>query len=144
MELLKEGSLTSGLRCGQVDTHDESRGVDKLMELVEGSRARAEVLAEGATLARSKPSQIRQVVIVEDFILRQRTQSRDLLSPVRIGARLADRLHVASMGEPIWQQPSDAKSIVTDKRMKAWDIWQPGQPHACDAIRHLLLWLRKQ
>jgi hypothetical protein len=62
-------------------------------------------------------------VIVEDFILRLRTQGRDLLAPVRIAARLDDRLYSLGFGGQItYQSPSDAKSIVTDLRLKDWGL----------------------
>ncbi len=34
------------------------------------------------------------------------------------------------------QTPQNAKTFVTDDKMKAWNMYVPGQPHARDAIRH--------
>lgn len=83
------------------------------------------------------------VVVIEDFILRERTQSRQLLAPVRVSARLEDRLHSHGYkGEIVYQTPSDAKSIVTDERLKAWGLWHSGSPHIRDAWRHLVKYLR--
>lgn len=82
-------------------------------------------------------------VIIEDFILRQRTQGRDLLAPVRLGSALNDRLWNAGFqGEIVWQSPSDAKSVVTDARLKQWDLWYSGSPHIRDAWRHMVKYLR--
>jgi hypothetical protein len=83
-------------------------------------------------------------VIIEDFILRERTQSRSLLAPVRITAALTDRLYSKGYrGEVVLQSPSDAKSIVTDSRLKAWGLWHEGSPHIRDAWRHLVKYLRE-
>lgn len=34
------------------------------------------------------------------------------------------------------QTPQNAKGFSTDAKLKAWDMYRPGQPHARDAIRH--------
>ncbi len=34
------------------------------------------------------------------------------------------------------QGPADAKKWVTDKKLKLWNLYTPGQPHAMDALRH--------
>lgn len=82
-------------------------------------------------------------MIIEDFILRERTMSKSLLSPVRMAARLETLLEIRSeaFGIPL-QQPSSAKSVVTDERMRRWGLWIKGQQHARDACRHLILRLR--
>jgi len=83
-------------------------------------------------------------LVIEDFILRERTKQRNLLSPVRLTAGLLqeclnwDRLCGLTL-----QSSSDAKSVVTDERLKQLGLWQAGQQHARDACRHLALFLRK-
>lgn len=42
-----------------------------------------------------------------------------------------------------WQQPSDAKGVITDDRLKKMGLWIVGKPHARDAIRHLVIALRR-
>lgn len=37
------------------------------------------------------------------------------------------------------QQPGDAKKLVTDARLKQLGLYRPGQDHARDAARHLVL-----
>jgi hypothetical protein len=82
-------------------------------------------------------------VVIEDFILRERTQSRDLLAPVRLAAKLDDRLYVTNWrGNLTYQSPSDAKSIITDERLKQWGLYETGSPHIRDAWRHLVKRLR--
>jgi hypothetical protein len=43
-----------------------------------------------------------------------------------------------------YQQPSDAKGVVTDARLRAAGLWVKGQQHARDAIRHACLGFRKE
>ena len=82
-------------------------------------------------------------VIIEDFILRLGTKDRQLLAPVRLAARLEDRLYSSGFGgEIVYQTPSDAKSIVTDERLKHWGLWHVGSPHIRDAWRHMIKYLR--
>lgn len=83
-------------------------------------------------------------IVIEDFQLRQMRKDRDLLSPVRI---------TAAIGYELWktgrdyhtQQPSDAKNICSDARLKEWQMYDPvgNLIHARDADRHALLFLRK-
>ncbi|WAA19689.1 RuvC-like resolvase [Gordonia phage Dalilpop] len=84
-------------------------------------------------------------VVVEDFILRTQNQKRDALSPVRITAILDYLLWEGkNVPYPIArQQPSEAKTAITDERLKLWDMWVPGGRHARDADRHALLFVRK-
>lgn len=39
----------------------------------------------------------------------------------------------------VLQSPSAAKRFATDAQLRKAGLWQPGQDHARDAIRHLLL-----
>ncbi|QAU07304.1 RuvC-like resolvase [Gordonia phage NosilaM] len=87
----------------------------------------------------------RTVVVVEDFILRTQSKGRDALSPVRITGGL-DQLLWEGKNVPYpltKQQPSEAKSSVTDERLKLWGFYESGSRHARDADRHALLFLRK-
>lgn len=40
--------------------------------------------------------------------------------------------------------PSNAKSTVTDERLKRWGWWVEGQPHARDAVRVAYTWARRR
>lgn len=85
-------------------------------------------------------------VVMEDFILREDTKDRSLLSPVRIAARVEQLLYRDNKEfDTVWtlQSASDAKSTCTDERMKSWGLWQPGKPHATDATRHVIVALRR-
>jgi len=84
---------------------------------------------------------------LEDFILRQFSMGRELLAPVRVTARFEDRMYVANKSGLLVpkQQPSLAMSMVTDERLKLWQLYNytTGKPHARDALRHGLTYLRR-
>jgi hypothetical protein len=83
--------------------------------------------------------------VMEDFILQQFSQGRELLSPVRLTAMLS--YHAAiSYDSPrtiFLQMPSLAMSTVTDPRLKSWGFYKPGSVHARDATRHAITFLRR-
>lgn len=90
-------------------------------------------------------------MVIEDFILQTSIKGRELLSPVRIGHKIDYQLwrglKVASgermQFEPYWQSASDAKSVMTDERLRLMAMYTPGPDHARDATRHANMWLRK-
>lgn len=84
------------------------------------------------------------VIVVEDFILRPTGNARRSgLSPVRITARLEALAFSFDLDLTwVYQQASAAKGVVTDERLKGLGLWVRGAPHARDAIRHLVLYLR--
>ena len=84
-------------------------------------------------------------LVIEDFILREHSMDRNLLSPVRLTSRLELAVHLSPHLKPClsYQSPSDAKNVVTDDRLKRWDLYKAGSRHARDALRHAILHLRK-
>jgi hypothetical protein len=85
-------------------------------------------------------------LIIEDFSLRRMSRDRDLLSPVRVGERIAERLAGSPLADGIYlvmQTPSEALGTVTDDRLRRWGLYRRGQPHARDALRHAVHFLRK-
>jgi hypothetical protein len=85
-------------------------------------------------------------VVVEDFILRaeRKEKSRELLSPVRITAKL--ETYLWRNGRRMFlQQPSQAKTTCTDERLGLWGCKvDDGMPdHARDADRHAVLFARR-
>lgn len=88
---------------------------------------------------------------IEDFQLRTDNRSEDVLSPVRITARvefglwrgLKEHDGVVRRRAYAKQQPVDAKRVITDDRLKMWDMYTPGPDHIRDATRHALLWCRR-
>lgn len=82
-------------------------------------------------------------VVVEDFVLRRRTMTRDLLSPVRITAAIYVLLAQHQWPMRVHLQSASDKSVINDERLRALGLWVPGSTHARDAYRHLALHLRK-
>lgn len=120
----------------QVDCFDENEGAQRLMFWIEETEHKAALLTKGAVREHS-------IIAVEDFILRERTKDRSLLSPVRLTSIIRFNLwQLGSLDSVVMQQPSSAKTAVTDKRLKDWGLWMPGKPHANDAMRHLVLAVR--
>jgi hypothetical protein len=124
--------------CGQVDGLENAQ-TSQLMQIMYDLRF------DGGPL------------IIEDFVLRKFTKDADLLAPVRITARLEYAVEVGCWmvdGIPTRagtfrqfkirkQQPSLAMSTVTDDRLREWGLWEVGQPHARDALRHAVTFLRR-
>ena len=90
-------------------------------------------------------------VVIEDFILRKYLQGREMLSPVRITAKVGYCFNrglegIEPPGRKIFlQQPSLAMKTATDDRLKDWGLYvrEGGQGHARDATRHAITFLRR-
>lgn len=81
-------------------------------------------------------------IIIEDFILRSQAGllGREVLSPVRITAKVVWAIRPRYA---VLQMPSLAMGTITDERQKDWGFWLPGQPHARDAIKHALTFVKR-
>jgi hypothetical protein len=81
-----------------------------------------------------------EVVICESFNYRNAYRDKVVLdSREYIGIA---RLYCASTHKRfVLQQPSAAKGLWTDAKIKSLNLWQPGHPHAMDALRHMLYYL---
>lgn len=87
----------------------------------------------------------------ESFVVRQLNMSNEFLSPVRVKAVISFQLYrglkewdgVVRRRRLYEQTPADAKSTVTDQRLRLWNMYKKGPPHARDATRHALLHLRR-
>lgn len=85
-------------------------------------------------------------IVVEDFILRaeRKEKSRELLSPVRLTAKL--ETYLWRQGRKIFlQSAGQAKPTITDARLSLWGcLVDDGLPdHARDADRHAVLFTRR-
>lgn len=82
-------------------------------------------------------------VVVEKFVPR----GQRLKAGHSVAIEVADHVRIMCIEflevEFHWQQASDAKGVITDDRLKKMDLWVPGKPHARDAIRHLIIALRR-
>jgi hypothetical protein len=76
-------------------------------------------------------------IVCEDFILRTFIQDRSLLSPVRVNAAFS--YAIGPEARLFLQQPSMAKSTMTDERLQEIGYYERtvGRQHARDALRHL-------
>jgi hypothetical protein len=90
-------------------------------------------------------------IVIESFTLRKFSQDEDLLSPVRMRARIEQIVDTLEHWGPegagrrsmFFQEPSLAMKTVTDDRMHRWGLWVPGKEHGRDAIRHGVTFLRR-
>ena len=89
-------------------------------------------------------------LVIEKFTLRTFKRSAELLSPVRITAKVdlivAQQLYGVEAGVKVWyQEPSLAKNTATDQRLRDWGLYQRegGLEHARDADRHAITFLRR-
>jgi hypothetical protein len=81
-------------------------------------------------------------VVIEDFIPKQLNKQRWFLSPVRIANQLT-MLMWEDNRTWLLQMPSLAMSTIPDEYLKSIDMYQPGKPHANDAVRHCLTYIRR-
>lgn len=134
-------SDTSGFSTGQIggDGSDaaEFAMVDTMMDVVRAGYVLGDYLA-GDLFA----------IVMEDFVLRRSEASRSLLAPVRVFSRFEDRLYLVGKDSGITlpyvkQSAADAKNVVSDLRLRRWDVYRPGMEHARDAQRHGILFARK-
>lgn len=85
------------------------------------------------------------VVVMENFITR--TLAADDW-PISIVSIIQWEFSRGNYWEGLWagtlaiQQPAE-RSIINDVRLKRMELYQPGLPHANDAMRHLVVYSRK-
>jgi hypothetical protein len=79
------------------------------------------------------------LLVVEKFTITSRTakmsqqpRAMEVIGVMRFLARRAE-------AQFEMQTPSAAKSFASDAQLRKIGLWKPGQDHARDAIRHLLL-----
>ncbi len=82
------------------------------------------------------------LLIVEKFTITARTAQMDTTGAVEtLGVRGVMK-HLARRAGATFndaQTPSAAKRFATDAQLKKLGLWKPGQDHARDALRHLVL-----
>lgn len=151
METLRTRQMLGGMEggTGEVDCSDLVNGVSRLVDCL------TKIGSDGA----------QRVVVCEDFSLfsGRRHVGKDALWSPRVAAGLqvmcgmfgslgmdvADEVshigaQLAGWRRLKWEwQMSSEMGVVTDERLRNWDLYVPGD-HARDAMRHLVVWLRKQ
>lgn len=78
-------------------------------------------------------------IVCEDFDLREGVYGADL-SPVYIIGALEALYPVT---EIIYQKPSQ-KPLCDNDRLKKMGLYEAGRPHAMDAVRHCIIYLRNK
>lgn len=79
--------------------------------------------------------------VCESFILRPGVHGADITPAYVIGA--LEALEAAYGAVPVYQKPSQ-KKLCEDDVLKRIGMYQVGKPHANDAIRHGIIYLRNQ
>jgi hypothetical protein len=85
------------------------------------------------------------VIVCESFAL---TPGRILKGPALLPVSQEGMLRFALQnkwwnGTYLTQTPSNAKTTITDARLRQAEVWAVGQKHSRDALRHLLLFYRR-
>lgn len=137
------GQIDCGHRRGLSDVRDIFDGEGRLeySELAVNLAGECEGVAEMLQIVDDWPG---ASVGLEDFILRMKSMDRELLSPVRMTAAFDFGMYTRGF-QTFRQQPSEAKGLATDDRLKSWGFYERsgGMNHARDADRHCITWLRK-
>lgn len=80
-------------------------------------------------------------VICESFELREGIYGADLSPTYIIGA--VEALNIVGAGDIVYQTPSQ-KPLVSDDRLRRLNAYESGRPHANDARRHGIIYLRNK
>jgi len=70
-------------------------------------------------------------------------RTKHSLVPLRIEAMLRFGLEHKWLDVRLEVVSPSQMSIASDSRMKAWGLWFRGEPHATDAARHLMVFMRQ-
>lgn len=134
---IRAAAKAGRLQSVTVRAQDEQTSIDQVLSTAELWRKR------GSDLSGHRAPQITDWVI-EDFILRERTMARSLLSPVRITEGIERTLHMNGSTATITKySAADAKTVISDERLRHWDLFGNGSKHERDAFRHLCLRIRE-
>lgn len=81
-------------------------------------------------------------IVVEGFVVRMISMKRSFLAPVRLAAKFRREMRKAPV---LIEEPfsSDAMNIVTDGRLRDWNLYRPGSDHVRDAMRHAIMMQRR-
>lgn len=77
-------------------------------------------------------------LVTEQFKVRS---IQALLDPAEINAALKWAVRPRYF---VFQNPDMAMKTVTDDRQKSWGYWIPGKPHARDAVKHAITFLKRR
>lgn len=152
---------TTGVAVAEVEAGDEPVHVQMAETLAVWQVACKGREEDGAwELWTSIQDHVPDVVVTEDFRLyqgRTHTSDTDGLLPWAMISRLEMIWWLARRGEfdldvwvpeVVYQMPGE-RMVITDARLKRWGLWrtekrQGGGPHAMDALRHLIVFARRE
>lgn len=77
-------------------------------------------------------------VVCESFTFRPNPGRKKVVLDSREYIGVAKLFCSINVAQYVEQQPSQAKGFWKDDKIKALGLWEPGQKHAMDALRHLL------
>lgn len=161
-QFLKGRDIGECVRAGELEFGQEHVSAQKFDDWVHEAKT-ARTMAKETIDWWNGDGQL--AVVFEDFILRRGgTAQRHTLSPVRMtafmeanlswyvallaGSRRSSRAAAIARHKRIMTgfsvygfTPAQAKSFATDDRLKHWNLWVKGNPHARDSLRHLCLFL---
>lgn len=88
-----------------------------------------------------------RIVVIEDstwFLTKQGMhRTKASLVPVSLFAMLRFGLEDKWLDMRLEVQSPSHMSVASDSRMKSWGLWWPGEQHARDAARHLMVFMRR-
>ena len=102
--------------------------------------------AQAQTFCRIAKRYIWPTIAIEDFSLRTDVTSREVLAPVRVGAKIHYCIETGQAGTIVgveWQMPALAKETMPDDRLKKIGLWTTGSDHIRDASRHAMTLIRR-
>lgn len=146
---LKAGRVT----WGEVPTPAYDKGLGRFLKWWEAEARVGQSLLDVVRLHAEKVSLVSGgavpeigTIVLEDFILRERTKERSLLSPVRISQSFLTLLSSSTVltHNVELQSAATAKNTATDERLQRWGFWEGRSSHERDALRHLLTHMREQ
>lgn len=102
--------------------------------------------AQAQTFCRIAKRYIWPAIALEDFIHRTDVTSREVLAPVRVGAKIHFCIETGMAGSVVgveWQLPALAFETMPDHRLKKAGLWVAGSAHIRDAARHAMTLIRR-
>lgn len=102
--------------------------------------------AQALTFCRIAKRYIWPTIALEDFTLRTSVTSREVLAPVRVGAKIHFCIETGMAGSVVgfeWQLPSLAMETMPDNRLEKAGLWVEGSAHIRDAARHAMTLIRR-
>lgn len=134
---------TTGYCEGQFVTHvgNTNTFIDSFKEAPSGILLKPYMMPDDCEELWDRLDQLRpDIVVMESFEYRNRSRAGLDLTPVKlIGVA---ELYSAKSGARLYMQtPSQGKTYYTDTLLKKYGFYKRGQPHAMDALRHMLQWL---